>query len=81
MDTCKPCATLCKPNTSVFLAEGELVSEPTQYRNLVGALQYLIFTRPDIAFAVNNVCQFMNALPLIYILVWLNVLSDTYMGQ
>lgn len=24
-------------------------------------MQYLTFTRPKIAFAVNNVCQFMNA--------------------
>jgi len=27
----------------------------------VGALQYLTFTRPDICFAVNRVCQFMHA--------------------
>jgi len=27
----------------------------------VGALQYLTFTRPDICFAVNRVCQYMHA--------------------
>jgi histone deacetylase 1/2 len=27
----------------------------------VGALQYLTFTRPNICFAVNRVCQFMHA--------------------
>jgi len=27
----------------------------------VGALQYLTFTRPDICFAVNKVCQYMHA--------------------
>ena len=27
----------------------------------MGALQYLTFTRPDICFAVNRVCQFMHA--------------------
>jgi hypothetical protein len=31
------------------------------YRSLVGALHYLTFTRPDISFAVHQVCQFMNA--------------------
>ena len=30
-----------------------------QYRQVVGALQYATFTRPDIAFAVNKMCQFM----------------------
>uniref|UniRef100_A0A2N9H2H0 Reverse transcriptase Ty1/copia-type domain-containing protein n=1 Tax=Fagus sylvatica TaxID=28930 RepID=A0A2N9H2H0_FAGSY len=29
--------------------------------SLVGALQYLTFTRPDISFAVNQVCQFMHS--------------------
>ena len=30
------------------------------YCNVVGALQYLTITRPDIAFAVNKACQFMQ---------------------
>ena len=29
----------------------------TQFRSLVGALQYLTYTRPDIVHAVNKVCQ------------------------
>lgn len=29
----------------------------TECRSLVGALQYLTFTRPDIQHAVNQVCQ------------------------
>lgn len=32
-----------------------------RYRSTVGALQYLTMTRPDISFAVNRVCQFMQA--------------------
>ena len=39
-------------------------SEPvdvTIFRNIVWVLQYLIFTRPDIAFAVNKVSQFLNS--------------------
>ncbi|KAM2919779.1 uncharacterized mitochondrial protein AtMg00810-like [Malus sylvestris] len=61
MDNCKSCATPCKPHSSVLVAEGELLTDPTLYRSLVGSLQYLTFTRPDIAFAVNTVCQFMHA--------------------
>ena len=30
------------------------------YRSVVGGLQYLTLTRPDISFAVNKVCQFLS---------------------
>jgi len=32
---------------------------PTYYLCLIGSLQYLILTRPNI-YAVNNICQFMQ---------------------
>ena len=35
--------------------------DSTQYRIIVGALQYLTLTRPDISFSVNKVCQFLHA--------------------
>jgi hypothetical protein len=41
-------------------SEDDVLSDPTAYRSLVGALQYATFTRPDITFAVNRVCQFMH---------------------
>lgn len=41
--------------------EGEYLADPTEYRSIVGALQYIILTRPDIAYVVNRVCQFMHA--------------------
>lgn len=45
------------------LAEGTALGakDSTQYRSIVGALQYLTLTRPDILFAVNKVCQFLHA--------------------
>jgi len=36
-------------------------SDPTRFYQIVGALQYLTFTRLDICFVVNEVCQFMHA--------------------
>lgn len=35
------------------------LSDPHLYRSVVGALQYVTLTRPEIAFSVNKVCQFM----------------------
>lgn len=34
--------------------------DPTEYRRIVGALRYLVNTRPDIAFAVGYVSRFME---------------------
>ena len=33
---------------------------PTLYRSLAGALQYLTFTRPDISYIVQQVCLLMH---------------------
>jgi histone deacetylase 1/2 len=36
-------------------------NDSSRYRSIVGALQYLTLTRPDIAFSVNKVCQYLHA--------------------
>ncbi|XP_026441917.1 uncharacterized protein LOC113341143, partial [Papaver somniferum] len=40
---------------------GKLFGDVTKYRSLVGALQYLSMTRPDITYAVNQVSRFMHS--------------------
>ena len=42
---------------------GDLLApeDATEYRSIVGGLQYLLITRPDISFAVNRVCQYLHA--------------------
>ncbi|KAL4561507.1 hypothetical protein LXL04_033674 [Taraxacum kok-saghyz] len=59
MLNCKPART--PTDTTAKLGDiGPLVSDPTLYRSLVGALQYLTFTRPNIAYAVQQICLYMH---------------------
>jgi hypothetical protein len=60
MTECKAATTPIAPTPTLSTTTTDLLSDPTPYRSLVGALQYATFTRPDIAFAVNCVCQFMH---------------------
>jgi histone deacetylase 1/2 len=63
MSDCKPACTPMSVSEKLSLHEGSLLGpdDATQYRSIVGALQYLTLTRPDIAFSVNKVCQFLHA--------------------
>lgn len=42
------------------LHDGVLLSNAFQYHQVVRALQYLAFTRPDISFVVNKLSQFLH---------------------
>ncbi|KAL6328179.1 hypothetical protein AAG906_034322 [Vitis piasezkii] len=46
---------------SIITSSDEQPIDPTRYRQLVGSLQYLTFTRPDIVHAVNKACQHFQA--------------------
>ena len=61
MQHCSPCSTPCVPHVRLSATEGTPLIDVHAYRSLVGALHYLTFTRPDLSFAVHQVCQFMNA--------------------
>jgi hypothetical protein len=60
---CTPAATPMTVLDKLSIHEGALLSgdDATRYRSIVGGLQYLTLTRPDISFAVNKVCQFLHA--------------------
>ncbi|KAG7546558.1 Retrotransposon gag domain [Arabidopsis suecica] len=56
----KPSAAPMDPSVKLRKDVGVPVSDPSAYRKLVGKLMYLQLTRPDIAFAVNTLCQFSH---------------------
>ena len=56
----KPCSSPMIPNLQLT-KEGELFKDPERYRRLVGKLNYLTVTRPDIAYSVSIVSQFMSS--------------------
>jgi hypothetical protein len=60
---CKPAVTPLSTSEKLSTQQGESLSteDATKYRSIVGALQYLTLTRPDIAFAVNKACQYLHS--------------------
>ena len=59
MENCQPLPTPCHITCSE--TSSKVVDNPHLYRQVVGALQYLNFTRPDISYAVNQACRSMHS--------------------
>nr|GFA01002.1 hypothetical protein [Tanacetum cinerariifolium] len=49
---CNSCRTLVDTESKLS-SDGDPISDPTLYRSLAGALQYLTFTRPDLSYALH----------------------------
>ncbi|KAL2938574.1 Glucose-6-phosphate 1-dehydrogenase chloroplastic [Bienertia sinuspersici] len=56
----KPAGSPIEQNHNLALATGELLTDPEQYRRLIGRLIYLSSTRPDLAYAVHILAQFLQ---------------------
>ncbi|KAL5707577.1 non-specific serine/threonine protein kinase [Ranunculus cassubicifolius] len=61
MTDSKLCITPCSSSLKLDNISGDLLPNPTEYRSIVGSLQYLTWTRPEIAYSVNLVAQFMHS--------------------
>jgi hypothetical protein len=60
MTACKSATTPVDTSPKLSASAGAPVADPTKYRSLAGALQYLTFMRTDIAYAVQQVCLHMH---------------------
>lgn len=60
MTEASPLSSPADPNSRLTF-DDEPFHDPTLFCKIVGSLQYDTITRPNIAFAVNRVCQFMHS--------------------
>jgi hypothetical protein len=63
MTNCSGVSTPLSFSEKVTTQSGDLLGpkDSTKYRSMVGSLQYLTLTRPNIAYAVSKVCQYLHA--------------------
>ena len=56
----KPPPAPLSSTAKLQLNDGSPSTDATYYRRVIGALQYLNMTRPDLSFAINKLSQFMH---------------------
>ena len=60
MTACKPIATPMEQNAKLRADVGEILEDPKMYRKIVGSLNYVALTRPDMCRDVRVLSQFMQ---------------------
>jgi hypothetical protein len=60
MVDCKPCTTLIDLQVKLVADSRLPVQDASQFQSIADALQYLTFTRPDIAYAVQQIYLHMH---------------------
>jgi histone deacetylase 1/2 len=80
MKQCTGVPTPLSSSENITAYEGDLLGpeDATSYTSMVGALQYLTLTRPDIAYAVNKICQYLHAPTTVH---WTAAKKDTEIYQ
>jgi hypothetical protein len=57
---CRSVSTPVDTHSKLSADGGAPVADPSEYRSIVGALQYITMTRPDMAYAVQQACLYMH---------------------
>jgi hypothetical protein len=59
----KAVGTLLSSSEKLSAYHGEMLglNDATSFRSIVGGLQYLTLTRPDVVFPLNKICQYLHA--------------------
>lgn len=60
MSNVKSMLTPIPTSPPLMLNSGTPLCDPSKYRQVVGSLQYLLIIRPDNAFVVNKLSQYMH---------------------
>ena len=60
MSSCKPSPTVVDTKPKLSANSSTPYVDPSHYRSLAGAIQYVTFTRPDIAYVAQHMCLFMH---------------------
>ena len=61
MANCKPCLMPMATTPPLTKNSGEPFHDGELYRQLIDGLQYITITRPDLAYSVNKLCQYMHS--------------------
>ncbi|XP_016207974.1 uncharacterized protein LOC107648675 [Arachis ipaensis] len=60
MTGCKPCTTPLPSSVKLSTFGGPVFTNPRLYRSVVGSLQYLTVTRPELSYCASKVSQFLQ---------------------
>ena len=60
MHSAKPVSTPMSTTLKLHVASDPAFSNPTLYRSIISVLQYLTYTRPDMASVVNKLSQYLQ---------------------
>jgi hypothetical protein len=68
------CTTVIMPistteKLSSYIGDPLGPNDATNFRSIIGGLQYLTLTQPDLAFVVNKVCQYLHTPTMVHLVV------------